>query len=39
MRLKFLISEFKRNWLIASIGIVLYFFGVAILNVNEGETK
>lgn len=37
MRLNFLISEFKRNWLVTIIGVVLLIVGSAILSVNEGK--
>ncbi|CRL06300.1 CLUMA_CG019018, isoform A [Clunio marinus] len=37
MRLNYILSEFKKNWLIASIGIALYVFGFIILNINEGR--
>lgn len=37
MRLKYLFNEYKKNWLIATIGIVLYAFGFAILSINEGS--
>jgi hypothetical protein len=37
MRLKFLISEFKKTWLVTSIGFVLLVVGSTILSVNEGK--
>jgi uncharacterized membrane protein YesL len=36
MRLKYFLSEYKKNWLIATIGVVLFVFGFAILSINEG---
>lgn len=36
MRLNVLIAEYKKNWLIASLGIVLYAVGFMILSINEG---
>jgi hypothetical protein len=37
MRLRFLFDEFKKNWVISTIGLVLFGFGAVILNVNEGK--
>lgn len=39
MRLTIFLAEYKRNWLIATIGIILYAVGFAVLSINEGETK
>lgn len=36
MRLKLLLAEYKKTWVISTIGIVLYAFGIAVLNTNEG---
>jgi hypothetical protein len=37
MRLNFLLSEFKKAWLVTSIGVVLLVVGSTILSVNEGK--
>ena len=37
MRLKYLTSEFKKNWLISSLGVVLLVIGTTVLSINEGE--
>lgn len=39
MRLKLLLAEYKKTWVISTIGIVLYAFGIAVLNTNEGKPK
>lgn len=38
MRLNYFISEYKKNWVICTIGIVLHVLGVLILSINEGGT-
>lgn len=38
MRINYLFSEYKKNWLVCSIGIVLHVVGVLILSINEGGT-
>lgn len=39
MRLNLFITEYKKNWLIASLGIILYAIGFAILGINEGKNN
>lgn len=37
MRTKLFIEEFRKNWLIISLGCVFLTIGIFVLNANEGE--
>lgn len=39
MRTKLFLEEFRKNWIIISLGSILFAIGFFVINANEGEHK